>query len=265
MRAMELNAVAVDNNKTAFEWGRRAAYDLASVEKLFVSAQVISMPLPRQGLPELVARRVAFLTAYQNAAYARRYESFVSRVQQAESALGKTLLTQNVAKYLFKLMAYKDEYEVARLHTDRSFHDKVHAMFEGDFKLNYHLAPPLIAKKNDKGELQKQKFGPWILTGFKVLAQLKSLRGTALDPFGRTEERKIERALIDQYQASIEEVLQTLHAGNHAAAVEMARIPELIKGYGHVKARNLQLARQQWAEAMAAFRQPAAGDRPMAA
>ncbi len=265
MRAIELNAVAVENNKTAFEWGRRAAHDLPSVEKLFASAQVISMPAPRQGVPELVARRVAFLTDYQNAAYARRYEGFVNRVQQAESALGKTLLTQNVAKYLFKLMAYKDEYEVARLHTDRSFHDKVQAMFEGDFKLNYHLAPPMIAKKNDKGELQKQKFGPWMLTAFKVLAKLKGLRGTALDPFGRTEERKMERALVTQYETSIEEVLQTLDAGNHAAAVDIARIPELIRGYGHVKARNVELAQSQWTEAIAAFRQPFAKDRQLAA
>ncbi len=265
MRAIELNAVAVENNKTAFEWGCRAAHDLPAVEKLFGSAHIISMPAPRQGLPELVARRVAFLTAYQNAAYAERYASFVNRVQQAESALGKTLLSQNVARYLFKLMAYKDEYEVARLHTDSSFHDKVHAMFEGDFKLNYHLAPPLIAKKNGKGELQKQKFGPWMLTGFKVLAQFKGLRGTVLDPFGRTDERKMERALIAQYQASIEEVLQTLDVSNHAGAVEIARIPELVKGYGHVKERNVQLAKQQWIELMAAFRQPATSDRQMAA
>jgi indolepyruvate ferredoxin oxidoreductase len=261
MRAIELNAVAVDNNKTAFEWGRRAAHDLASVEKLFVSAQVIAMPAPRQGLADLVARRVAFLTDYQNAAYARRYESFVNRVQEAESVLGKTLLSQTVARYLFKLMAYKDEYEVARLHTDRSFLDKVGAMFEGDFKLNYHLAPPMIAKKNDKGELQKQKFGPWMLTGFRLLARLKGLRGTALDPFGRTEERRMERALIAQYEASLEEILPLLNAANHAAAVDVARIPELIKGYGHVKARNVELAQQQWAGAMAVFRQPASQER----
>ncbi|MDI1240233.1 MAG: indolepyruvate ferredoxin oxidoreductase family protein [Polaromonas sp.] len=265
MRAIELNAVAVDNNKTAFEWGRRAAHDLPSVEKLFASAQVISMPAPRQGLPEFVARRVAFLTDYQNAAYAKRYESFVNRVQQAESVLGKTLLTQAVAKYLFKLMAYKDEYEVARLHADRSFLDKVDAMFEGDFKLNYHLAPPMIAKQNDKGELQKQKFGPWMLTGFKLLARLKGLRGTALDIFGRTEERQMERALIAQYEASIEEVLRTLDAANHAAALDIARIPELIKGYGHVKARHVEAARQQWHAATAAFRQPAISERQRAA
>ncbi len=265
MRAIELNAVAVDNNKTAFEWGRRAAHDPAAVEKLFASAQVIAMPEPRQGLAELVARRVAFLTNYQNAAYARRYEGVVNRVQQAESALGKTVLSQNVAKYLFKLMAYKDEYEVARLHTDRSFHDKVGAMFEGDFKLNYHLAPPMIAKSNDKGELQKQKFGPWMLGAFRVLAKLKGLRGTPLDPFGRTEERKMERALIDQYLASIEEVLQTLDAGNHAAAVEIARIPELIKGYGHVKARNVALAQRSWADASEAFRRPVAETQQLVA
>ncbi len=265
MRAIELNAVAVDNNKTAFEWGRRAAHDLPSVEKLFASAQVISMPAPRQGLPAIVARRVAFLTSYQNAAYAQRYEDAVKRVEQAESVLGKTQLAQTVAKYLFKLMAYKDEYEVARLHVDQGFHDKVASMFEGDYKLNYHLAPPMIARENDKGELQKQKFGPWMLTVFRLLARLKGLRGTALDPFGRTEERKMERALIAQYQASIEEVLGGLNETNHAAALEVARIPELIKGYGHVKARNVELAQQRWPGLMDAFRQPSAAELPKVA
>ncbi|MDO9483527.1 MAG: indolepyruvate ferredoxin oxidoreductase family protein, partial [Hydrogenophaga sp.] len=159
---------------------------------------------------------------------------------------------------------YKDEYEVARLHTDRSFHDKVGAMFDGNFKLNYHLAPPMIAKTNDKGELQKQTFGPWMLTAFRLLARFKGLRGSALDPFGRTDERKMERALIVQYEDSIEEILHGLNAGNHAAAVDVARIPELIKGYGHVKARHLVMAQQQWTAALAAFRQPPA-DRPQLA
>ena len=254
-RAIELNAVAVEQNKTAFAWGRRAAHDLASVEKLFASAQVIAMPAARESLDTLVARRVEFLTAYQNAAYAQGYEAFVRRVAQAESALGKTSLAQNVARYLFKLMSYKDEYEVARLHTDTTFLNKVNAMFEGDFKLNYHLAPPLMAKKNDKGELQKQKFGPWMLTAFRLLAKLKGLRGTALDIFGRTEERRTERALIEEYKASVESLLATLTAGNHATAVEIARIPELIKGYGHVKERNLKTARLQWAALMKDFRQ----------
>jgi indolepyruvate ferredoxin oxidoreductase len=252
-RAIELNAVAVDQNMSAFAWGRRAAHDLPSVERLFVSAQVIAMPTARESVDTLVARRVEFLRAYQNAAYAQEYEAFVRKVEHAEFALGKTVLTQNVARYLFKLMSYKDEYEVARLHTDTGFLDKVNAMFEGDFKLNYHLAPPMIAKHNDKGELQKQKFGPWMLTGFRLLAKLKGLRGTAFDVFGRTEERKTERALIQEYKADLEDVIKTLDASNHAIAVEIARIPEQIKGYGHVKERNLQKVRPQWAELRQTF------------
>ena len=254
LRAIELNEVAIENNKTAFAWGRRAANDLPSVERLYATAQVIAMPTAREGVDTLIARRVEFLTAYQNAAYAGDYEALVRRVEKAEAPFGKTVLTQNVARYLFKLMAYKDEYEVARLHTDTAFLDKVNAMFEGDFKLNYHLAPPMIAKKNDKGEMQKQQFGPWMLTGFRLLARLKGLRGTALDIFGRTEERKTERALIVEYRADIEGVLKSLNADNHAAAVELARVPEQIKGYGHVKERNLALARPKWAELRQAFR-----------
>jgi indolepyruvate ferredoxin oxidoreductase len=250
IRAMELNAVAIENNKTAFAWGRRAAHDLPSVEKQFAPAQVIAMPTARDSVDALVAKRVEFLTAYQNADYAKTYEAFVRKVERAESAFGKTLLTQNVARYLFKLMAYKDEYEVARLHTDTAFLNKVNAMFEGDFKLNYNLAPPMISKKNEKGELQKQKFGPWMLTGFKLLAKLKGLRGTAFDVFGKTDERKMERALIGEYTASIDKLLQTLNADNHAIAVDVARIPEMIKGYGHVKERNVKTARLQWAGLM---------------
>ncbi len=256
IRAIELNAVAVDNNKAAFAWGRRAAHDLPSVEKLFAPAQVIAMPESRQAsgsVDALVAKRVEFLTAYQNADYAKTYEAFVRKVERAESGLGKTLLAQNVARYLFKLMAYKDEYEVARLHTDTAFLTKVNAMFEGDFKINYNLAPPMISKKNEKGELQKQKFGPWMLTAFKVLAKFKGLRGTALDVFGKTQERQMERALIVDYKASIDTLLNTLNASNHALAVDVARIPELIKGFGHVKERNVKTARLQWAGLMKDF------------
>ena len=252
-RAIELNAVAIDNNKTAFAWGRRAAHDLPSVEKLFAPAQGIALPTARDSVDALVARRVEFLTAYQNADYAKTYEAFVRKVERAESeksGTGKTLLTQNVASYLFKLMAYKDEYEVARLHTDTTFLNKVNAMFEGDFKINYNLAPPMVSRKNEKGELQKRQFGPWMLTGFKVLAKLKGLRGTALDVFGKTAERKMERALIGEYTTSIDTLLKTLGADNHATAVEVARIPELIKGYGHVKERNVKTARLQWAGLM---------------
>ena len=255
MRAIELNAVAVENNKAAFEWGRRAAHDWPAVEKLLAPAQVLQFR-KRETPDDIVNRRVEFLTAYQDAAYAAGYKAFVDKVRAREAALGKTSLTEYVARYLFKLMAYKDEYEVARLHTDGTFLARVNSMFEGDFKLNYHLAPPLLAKRNDKGELQKQKFGAAMLTAFRVLARLKGLRGTALDIFGRTEERRTERALIGEYRASIDEVLATLDAGNHALAIEIARIPEQIKGYGHVKERTLKLAREQWHGNMARWRAP---------
>ena len=255
MRAIELNAVAVENNKSAFEWGRRAAHDWASVEKLIAPGQVLQFK-KRESLDDLVNRRAEFLTAYQNAAYAEDYKAFVDKVRSRESGLNKTVLTEMVARYLFKLMAYKDEYEVARLHTDSAFLARVNGMFEGDFKLNYHLAPPLIAKKNEKGELQKKKFGPAMLVAFRVLSRLKGLRGTALDIFGRTDERRQERALIGEYRASIDEVLVSLTAANHAAALEIARIPEQIKGYGHVKERNLKAVRPQWHALMQRWREP---------
>ena len=261
MRAIELNNVAIDNNKTAFEWGRRAAHDLAAVHKLVSPGQVIAFK-KRDTVESLVQRRVEFLTGYQNAAYAEQYRAFIGQVQKTEAAAtGKTVLTETVARYLFKLMAYKDEYEVARLHSDTTFLDRVNGMFEGDFTLNYHLAPPIIAKKNSKGQLQKQKFGPGMLKGFKLLAQLKGLRGSALDIFGRTEERKTERALIGEYRASIEEVIGSLTAANHATALEIASLPEQIRGYGHVKERNLAAARTRWAELLAKWRSPQQGQQ----
>jgi indolepyruvate ferredoxin oxidoreductase len=262
MRAIELNAVAVVQNKAAFEWGRRAAHDSAKVQKALNPGQVIAFsPRIKQSLKELVQRRTAFLTDYQNAAYAQSYASFVETVCATEAALGlgdKLPLTEAVARYLFKLMAYKDEYEVARLHTDASFQAKVNAMFEGNFTLQYHLAPPLLARKNEQGELQKANFGPWMRTAFKVLASLKGLRGTALDVFGRTDERRQERALIGEYRAAVESMLSTLSADNRDAAAAFARVPEQIRGYGHVKARHLAAARTQWDTLLALYQQPQA-------
>jgi indolepyruvate ferredoxin oxidoreductase len=262
IRAIELNNVQVENNKLAFEWGRRAAHDLAAVQALLKPAQVIEFVTKTVNLDDMIAKRVEFLTGYQNAAYAQQYKAFVEKVRGAEVQLNSKKLSEAVARYLFKLMAYKDEYEVARLHTDKTFLDKVAAQFEGDYTLNYHLAPPLTAKKNDKGELQKSKFGPWMQTGFKVLAKLKGLRGTALDVFGKTEERKTERALIDEYRASIDELLRTLSAANLTLATEIARIPEDIRGYGHVKERHLHAARPKWAALMKEWR---AGEQQRAA
>ena len=159
-----------------------------------------------------------------------------------------------MARYLFKLMAYKDEYEVARLHTDPAFTAKIAAMFEGDYKLVHHLAPPLTAKKNAKGELIKTPFGPWMRSAFGWLARLKGLRGGALDVFGRSDERRTERALIDEYRTCIDELLRTLSAANLPLAAEIARIPEEIRGYGHVKERHLKAARTKWDGLMAQWR-----------
>jgi indolepyruvate ferredoxin oxidoreductase len=260
LRAMELNGVAIEQNKTAFEWGRRAAHNAAAVAALWHTGsgeQVIQFKL-RETLVGLVQRRVEFLTGYQNAAYAAEYQRFVERVQAAEAPLGRTQLTEAVARYLFKLMAYKDEYEVARLHSDPAFHERIKNQFEGDYKLKVHLAPPLIAKTNEKGELVKQAFGPGMFTVFRLLARLKGLRGTALDIFGRTEERRTERALIAQYRTDIEAVLAVLTADNHVLALEIARLPELIKGFGHVKARNLSAAQSRREALLAQLREPAA-------
>ena len=249
MRAIELNGVQVENNKAAFAWGRHSARDLAAVQKLFKpgtgSSQVIQF-VKKPGLAQTLATRIEFLTRYQDAAYAQTYSAFVERVRAAEAPLGGTQLTEAVARYLFKLMAYKDEYEVARLHTDPAFVARIETMFEGDYKVVHHLAPPLIAKTDSKGHLVKQRFGPWVRSAFGVLSKLKGLRGGAFDVFGRGEERRVERALIDEYRLCIEALLPQLTAENRALAAEIARIPEDIRGYGHVKARHLAAARTKW-------------------
>jgi len=263
MRAIELNGVQVDNNKAAFAWGRHAAHDLASVQALFKAegagtrpgpvAQVIEF-LKKPSLDEMITKRMDFLTGYQDAAYAAQYQAYIDKVRAAEAPLASTRLTEAVARYLFKLMAYKDEYEVARLHTDPAFTTKIASMFEGDYKLVHHLAPPALAKKNDRGELIKRPFGPWMRSAFMLLAKLKGLRGTAFDPFGRSEERRTERALIGEYRAAIDEVLGALTSERMALAVEIARLPEDIRGYGHVKERHLKAARIKWQGLMTQWR-----------
>jgi indolepyruvate ferredoxin oxidoreductase len=251
LRAIELNEVQVDKNKAAFEWGRHCAHDWAAVQALLQPAQVVTLHRP-QKLGELIARRSELLTQYQNAAYARQYTDFVERVRLAEDQAlpGQDSLTRSVAQGLYKLMAYKDEYEVARLHTDADFLRSIAERFEGDYRLQYHLAPPLLAQRNEKGELQKRAYGPWMLSAFRVLSKLKLLRGTALDPFGHTEERRTERALIGQYRQGLETVLATLGPQTREHALEVARWPEAIKGYGHVKERHLAKAQARWAQLM---------------
>jgi indolepyruvate ferredoxin oxidoreductase len=260
MRAMELNAVAVDQNKQAFEWGRRAAHDPTAVRKALQTVQVVSfLPRQKKSLDDLVRVRVEFLTQYQDSAYAQSYQSFVARVQEAEqrgASNGALPLSEAVARYLFKLMAYKDEYEVARLHTDAAFQNKVDALFEGDYKLHFHLAPPLWASRNERGELQKSPFGPWLQGVFRLLAPLKVLRGGVFDVFGYTQERKEERALVEDYRKAIDGFLPTLGPSNIGAVLEFARLPEQIRGFGHVKARHLTAVRAQWTNLLSRFHQP---------
>ncbi|KVP90969.1 indolepyruvate ferredoxin oxidoreductase [Burkholderia ubonensis] len=269
-RAIELNAVQVDKNRAAFDWGRRAAHDLASVQQAATGgaraeqagATVIALHT-KKSVDALIAKRVEFLAAYQNAAYGARYAAFVERVRAAERALAdgdaQEPLTEAVARNLFKLMAYKDEYEVARLQSDPAFLARLSAQFEGDWKLKFHLAPPLFAKKDAHGHLLKKAYGPWMMPAFRMLAKLKFLRGTGLDPFGRTEERRTERALIGEYEALIGEVVGKLTAANRPLALELAALPDGIRGYGHVKENNLRAVRTKWNTLLAQWRSPTGG------
>jgi indolepyruvate ferredoxin oxidoreductase len=248
--AIALNGAAVKMNQEAFLWGRRAAHDMHAVEKL-----VVRKPDPQasislsSNLDEMVARRETFLTGYQNAAYAKRYTDLVEKVRrwEAERFGGKDRIAKAVARYYFKLMAYKDEYEVARLQSDPVFLAKLKQQFDGDYRLAFNLAPPAIAKKDPiTGEPRKMEFGSWMLGGFRLLAKLKFLRGTAFDVFGHTEERQTERQLIKRYEDTVAQIIEKTTPVNYETAVKLASIPEQIRGYGHVKHQSLQQADAQW-------------------
>jgi indolepyruvate ferredoxin oxidoreductase len=259
-RAIELNGVAIEFNKRAFHWGRRAALDLAAVERIASPAR----PTIPDTLPEIVAHRRKHLTGYQDAAYADGYQALVDKVAAAERARmpGSDALARAVARNYAKLLAYKDEYEVARLYTDGSFRDRLAQQFDGDFGLKVHLAPPLWAKRDPAtGHLKKQAYGGWVLRAFGLLAKLKFLRGTALDPFGRTAERREERRLIGEYEALVAEIIAHLSPANHAAAVALASLPETIRGFGHVKDASIAKAAARRLELLAAFRNPPAENR----
>jgi indolepyruvate ferredoxin oxidoreductase len=252
LRAIELNGVAVEANTKAFHWGRRAALDLTRVSSIALPQHVISFAKP-ETLETLIARRKEFLSAYQDERYSDTYAEFVERVRKAEQAAGVgDRLGKAVAQNLFKLMAYKDEYEVARLHSSSEFKKQLESQFEGDLELSYHLAPPVLAKKDRQGRLQKRRFGPWMGMSFHLLSKMKILRGTALDPFGRTEERRMERALIGEYRQRVAAELQALDASSLDRALEVARVPEKIRGFGHVKQQSVALARATWTQLQAA-------------
>jgi len=242
-KAIELNNVAVEFNQQAFLWGRRAAYDAAAIERLVRPQGTESKRC--ETLDEVIEDRVVRLTAYQNARYAERYRQLVGRVRASDSEPGQRL-TEAVARYYFKLLAYKDEYEVARLYSDAAFSEALHGQFQGDFRLQFHLAPSWLSRTDPvTGEPRKRSFGPWMLSAFKVLAKLRVLRGTWLDPFGHSEERKLEQALISEYERSIGQLLDALDAGNYETALAIAELPEQIRGYGHVKEKAVEWARAQ--------------------
>jgi indolepyruvate ferredoxin oxidoreductase len=259
-RAIELNGVAVDFNKKSFVWGRRAAVDLERVRRIATPAEVI--PIDQhfsRNIEELVERRAKFLAGYQNAAYAHRYTALVDKVRSVEKGkVESSKLAEAVARYYAKLLAYKDEYEVARLHADGDFERKIEGMFEGDYRVVYHLAPPLLAKTDPlTGEPKKMRFGSWMLPVFKVLAAFRGLRGTPLDLFGYTEERRLERSLIAEYEATIETLLAGLTPQNHATAVQVASLPEEIRGFGHIKRKSIEVAARKRDELLASFGAPA--------
>ncbi|MET0226573.1 MAG: DUF6537 domain-containing protein, partial [Dokdonella sp.] len=283
MRAVELNGAAIEMNKTAFNWGRLAAHDIVQVRNaaglpnphLPSGAIALALPVRRAPQPgagaaalddstlsasldEQIARRVAFLSDYQNAAYAQQYQALVEKTRAAEQAKtpGFTTLTQAVARYAFKLMAYKDEYEVARLYTSGDFEKRVRETFDGDYKLHFNLAPPLFAKKDADGHLRKAEYGPWVFSAFKLLAKLRGLRGGAFDVFGYTAERRMERQLIVDYRKTVDELLAGLDGDNHALSVDIASVPEHIRGYGHIKERHHADAMKRQHDLMMAWRNP---------
>lgn len=254
MRAIELNGVQVERNREAFEWGRRAAHDPAGLRAMVDTAQVIQL-VRRPPLEALIEQRAEFLTNYQDPRWAGQYRAFVEHVRQAEAALNKATsggslaeaspskswpLTEAVARQLFRLMSYKDEYEVARLHTDAAFRRQLEEQFEGPVRLGWSLAPPMLPGQDAEGHPRKRHFGAWMGPLMGALARFRFLRGTAFDPFGHTAERRGERALIEGYRQDIQEVLTRLNADNRALAAEIARLPDAIRGYGHVKAKSME-------------------------
>jgi len=264
-RAIELNGVAVEANKRAFAIGRVAAYDEGTAEP---RATVVPLN-PPEPLDRLVARRMAMLIAYQDAAYARSYASAVAACEARERAAlpdaKRLAFTEAVARNLFKLMAYKDEYEVARLFTDGAFMHELRQQFAGDFRLQFHLAPPLLARPRAGSAVpEKMTFGPWMLRAFALLARLRRLRGTWLDVFGYTAERRMERRLIAEYRAMIDDVSARLSPANHAGAVALAALPDEIRGFGHVKLRTVKEAERRRGALLADFAAAGSGPRAQA-
>ena len=251
-RAIELNGTAVAMSRAAFLWGRRAAHDPVAVAAC--ARPKVAVTGPRSGVPgtqsepaptldELIAKRAGFLTEYQDVDYAARYRTKVEKVRVAEAAINSSQLTEAVAHNLFKLMAIKDEYEVARLYAETDFMQRISERFEGDYTLSFHLAPPLLARPDPKtGKVRKMAFGPWMLTGFKWLAKARRYRGSRWDLLGRSDERRLERSLLFEYEADLDGLANRLDRTTIGDAIALARLPEKIRGFGHVKRRSIDAA-----------------------
>ena len=255
-RAIELNGAGVKGNLRAFEIGRWAVSEPVAAAEMVKPAQTVE-----ESFEEALARREAHLTGYQNAAYAARYRKLVDRALEADRRLGLDGFSRAVAEGYFKLLSYKDEYEVARLHAE-TLEAQIAANFDNVKGLKFHMAPPLLGRKDAEGHPKKTSFGPWMLRALKILSRFKGLRGSWADPFGYSAERRWERGLIAEYEAVIDEVLQSVTADSYEIASDIARIPLEIRGFGHVKQRNGAAAAARQAELLAAFR---AGGRPQAA
>ena len=258
-RSIELNGRSVQLNLQAFQRGRqyvaaRTEFDaVASPDKssVFVPFE------PPKTLEELINHREKLLVQYQNTAYAKKYRHLVDIARQAEAQHSKGMsgFAENVARYYYKLLAYKDEYEVARLFSSPEFATELENQFEGDYTLRFYLAPPILARRNKlTGMPVKKRYGPWMMTALKFLARMKILRGTVLDPFAHSKDRKLERQLIEEYQTVIAETIQQLHPDNYRIAVEVAAYPETIRGYGHVKQKSVQETRERVAKLQVALR-----------
>jgi indolepyruvate ferredoxin oxidoreductase len=264
-RAIELNGVAVQANLLAFSLGRLAAADPAACDSLL--GEPVNPPRETESVDGWIARGLRHLTDYQDAGYAQRFVDTVSRVRAHEAALGAdaTLpFTRAVAQSLLKLMAYKDEYEVARLYTDGEFQRDLAQHFEGDVRLEFYMAPALLSRARDGQPPRKLRIGGWLMRALRLLAKGRRLRGTVFDLFGRTQERRMERGLIVSYEARIDELLPALAAANLKLATEIAAVPATMRGYGHVKIANVALAHVREAELLHRF-DPRRYPRPPAA
>ena len=259
-QAIQLNRVSVESNIRAFRWGRLAAHDREAIDDI-VKPRVVELPDQRlsHDLDEIIERRVKYLTAYQDTAYAERYRQRVEEIRGIETkqVASSSDLTRAVASNYFKLLAYKDEYEVARLYTDGSFKRQLEAQFEGDYRLEFNMAPPILSKTDpNTGLPRKRKFGPWMMSALKVLARLKGLRGSMLDPFRHSADRVLERQLLRDYEDLLVEFGERLTPDTLPTAIELASLPEAIRGYGHVKAESVESAQARRSELLAALREP---------